>query len=79
MDDGAALRAKAISASRSIKYFSIGAMLGWGFLASCACAFRAVPTERGSAKAHDAIILRVSRFIRFSPRILSMQLFAIPN
>ena len=74
MDDGAALRAKAISASRSIRYFSIGAMLGYGFLASCAWAFRAVLMERASAKAHDAIILTVSRFIRFSPGILVMQI-----
>jgi hypothetical protein len=73
MDDGAALRAKAISASRSIRYFSIGAMLGYGFLASCAWAVRAVLMERASAKAH-AIILTVSRFIRFSPEILDMQI-----
>jgi hypothetical protein len=32
MDSGAALRARAISAFRSIKYCSIGAMLGYGVL-----------------------------------------------
>jgi hypothetical protein len=74
MDDGAALRAKAISASRSIRYFSIGAMLGYGLLASCACELRDVLRANASAKAHDAIILTVSRFMRFSPGILVMQI-----
>src|SRR5579862_608174 len=36
IDGGAAVRAIAISASRSIRYCSIGAMVGYGDLASCA-------------------------------------------
>src|SRR5262245_59232078 len=36
IDGGAAVRANAISASRFIRYCSIGAMLGYGELASCA-------------------------------------------
>src|SRR5260370_38307491 len=37
---GAALRARAISASRSIRYCSIGAIVGYGCLGSCAIAPR---------------------------------------
>ena len=66
--------AKAISASRSIRYFSIGAMLGYGFVTSCAWAFRAVLRERASAKIHYAIISTVSRSIGFSRGILVMQI-----
>jgi hypothetical protein len=36
IDAGAAVRASAISASRSIRYCAIGAMLGYGDLVSCA-------------------------------------------
>src|SRR5258708_11955914 len=36
IDGGAAVRASAISASRSIRYCAIGAMLGYGDLVSCA-------------------------------------------
>src|SRR5579863_9780835 len=63
MDGGAALRARAISASRSgMRYWSSGAMLGYGFLASsCACA-RQAP----SMKAPNAIVFISVRFIEFS-------------
>src|SRR5579864_473681 len=47
MDSGAALRASAISASRSsIRYWSIGAMFGYGALASCEMACHAVQSRR---------------------------------
>src|SRR5260221_1001979 len=36
IDDGAAVRASAISASRSIRYCSMGAMTGYGGLLYCA-------------------------------------------
>ena len=36
IEAGAAVRAMAISASRSIRYCSIGAIVGYGVLASCA-------------------------------------------
>src|SRR5450432_968425 len=38
MDAGAAVRAIAISASRSIRYWAMGAMSGYGDLVSCAFA-----------------------------------------
>src|SRR6202021_1304425 len=66
MDGEGAVRAKAISASRSgIKYWSRDATLGCGFLASCACACRGVLRGRASAKNPNAIILTVFRFIGF--------------
>src|SRR5580692_6656035 len=47
---GAALRARAISAFRSvIKYWSSGAMLGYGALAFCACPCHAVLSTTTSA------------------------------
>jgi len=50
MDSGAALRASAISASRSsIRYWSTGAMFGYGVLAPCAMACYAVPSSKPSA------------------------------
>src|SRR5580693_5492794 len=59
---GAALRARAISAFRSvIKYWSSGAMLGYGTLASCVCACQAPST-----KAPNAIVLITVGFIDFS-------------
>src|SRR5438270_9649535 len=66
MDSGAALRASAISALRSIKYWAAGAMVGYGFLASFAgaCPNAAQTTLR--AKSKHAITLNPFRFIRFS-------------
>src|SRR5580704_9034115 len=70
MDGGAALRAKAISASRSgMRYWSRGAIVGYGFLASCACACRAVLRATVNAENPNAIVLTVFRFIWFSPLI----------
>ena len=59
IDGGAAVRARAISTFRSvIKYWSSGAMLGYGTLASCASAGQAP-----SMKAPNAIVLITVRFI----------------
>src|SRR5215469_6930917 len=54
IDGGAAVRASAISASRFIRYCSIGAMLGYGELVSgaflsCACIGQATPKTAISA------------------------------
>ncbi len=64
MDSGAALFASAISAFRSIRYWSNGAILGYGVWASCAC--RAATTMTTSAKLLNAIVLRIFRCIDFS-------------
>src|SRR5258708_2511392 len=50
MDSGAALRASVISACRSIRYRSSGAMLGYGVLASCACPWHAAASITTNAK-----------------------------
>src|SRR5450631_1945303 len=63
---GAALRARAISAFRSvIRYWSSGAMLGYGVLASCACACHTVLSTSSSAKLPSAIVLTIFRSIDF--------------
>jgi hypothetical protein len=67
MDSGAALRARAISAFRfAIKYCSIGAMLGYGALASCACSGHAAISTTASTKTGNAIVLSIPRFVDFS-------------
>src|SRR6266567_3929035 len=50
MESGAALRASVISASRSIRYWSSGAMLGYGVLGSWACVCHDAPSKTTSAK-----------------------------
>src|ERR1039458_2955075 len=57
MDSGAALRARAISAFRSIRYWSSGAILGYGVLASCAWACHTKPSKTTSPKLLNATIL----------------------
>jgi hypothetical protein len=67
MDSGAALRARAISAFRfGIKYCSIGAMLGYGALAACACPGLAALNTTANTKTGNAIVLIVPGFIDFS-------------
>src|ERR1035441_7974831 len=66
MDSGAALLASAISAFRSIRYWSSGAMLGYGALASCACACLTAASMATRASLVSAIVLQVFRFIDFS-------------
>src|ERR1700720_1389955 len=58
MDSGAARRASATSAFRSIKYWVTGAMFGYGVLASCACARDTAPSMVSSAKTMGAIVLQ---------------------
>src|SRR6202030_196747 len=65
MDSGAALRARAISAFRSIKYWSSGAMLGYGALVSCARVCHGALTTTTSTKVSNAIVL-IFLFIDFS-------------
>src|ERR1039458_9495733 len=66
MDSGAALRARTISAFRSaIKYWSSGAMLRYGVLASCACACQAELSKTTSANPPNAIVPTIFRFIDF--------------
>ena len=66
MDSGAALRAKVISSLRSILYCPMGAMLGYGVLASCAWSDHAAPSKKSSVKLIRAIILKVFCFIAVS-------------
>src|SRR5271167_4228482 len=66
MDSGAAVRAKAISAFRSIRYWSSEAMLGYGVLVSCACARKAALTTTTSMKVVNALVRRIFRRIDFS-------------
>src|SRR5579864_9471131 len=66
MDSSAALRANAISAFRSIMYCSGGAMLGYGDLASCACALHAALNATTNVKLLTANILRAVGLIDFS-------------
>jgi hypothetical protein len=64
---GAALRAMAISAFLfPMRYWSREAMLGYGTLASCACACHAKPSTTTVAKLRNAIVLGTCRFIDFS-------------
>src|SRR5487761_2255479 len=68
IDAGAAVRASAISASRSIRYCAIGAMLGYGDLASCAfvsCAWigHAAPNTATNIRIPPPIALPVLRSI----------------
>src|SRR5580692_7314607 len=65
MDSGAALRASTISASRSIRYCSSGAIFGYGAFASCACACHAAAITTTSVKLLNAILPRVFGFIDF--------------
>jgi hypothetical protein len=67
MDSGAALRASAISASRSsIRYWSTGAMFGYGVLVSCGCAFHAAPSTTTNAKLRTTNVVGPFRLIDFS-------------
>src|SRR5262249_49809662 len=67
MDGGAALRASAISAFRSaIRYWSSGAMLGYGVLASCARPGRAAHSTATNAKVPNVTVLTIFRFIGFA-------------
>src|SRR6266568_1091378 len=69
MASGAALRAMAISALRSgSRYWSSGAILGYGTLASCACARHAVLSTTTSTKLPTAIVLTILLFIDFPLR-----------
>src|ERR1700683_2110499 len=68
-DSGAALFASSISAFRSMRYWSSGAMVGYGDLASCACARHAPPNTTSIAKLLVAIVQRVFRFIDLPPRL----------
>src|SRR5580692_11051289 len=64
MDSGAALRARAISASRSaIKYCSRGAMFGYCAFASAAGACDQAPITITTAKVPHPIVLNICRFI----------------
>src|SRR5215472_2080135 len=66
MAAGAALRARAISAFRSaIKYWSSGAMVGYGAFASCACASHAALSTTTNAQLGNAVILTIIRVIGF--------------
>src|SRR5215831_7638056 len=65
MDGGAELRARAISASRSIKYWSSGAMLGYGVLESAARPGREAHSTATNANVPNVIVLTISRFIDF--------------
>src|SRR5580704_13954407 len=65
-DSGAALRASVISAFRSaIRYWSSGAMLGYGVLGPCACDCHTAHVTITSAEVPAAIILTIFRFICF--------------
>jgi hypothetical protein len=67
MDGGAAVRARAISASRSaIRYCSSGAMREYGVLASAAGRGRAAHSTAPNAKIANVIVLTIFRFIDFS-------------
>src|SRR5271169_636552 len=69
MASGAALRARVISALRSaIRYWSSGAMLEYGALASCASACHAVLSTTTSTKLPRVIVLTILRFIDFPLR-----------
>src|ERR1700730_5424585 len=63
MDSGAALRARAISAFRSIKYRSIGAMLEYGVLGSCACDWQTPDSAMASATVLHVFMGTIFRFI----------------
>src|SRR6516165_10130676 len=86
MELGAALRASAISAVRSIRYCSIGAMVGYGIVASRAIAWYAVPSTTSSAKLLIAIaptfffrivfLLRMGLFLSGRPSACSTVLRA---
>src|SRR5271170_2660284 len=65
MASGAALRATAISVSRSIRYWSSGAMLGSAAFASCTGARHAALSKITRAKLRNAIVLTIFRFIDF--------------
>src|SRR5215469_16040472 len=65
MDGGAALRARAISTSRSIKYWSSGAMLGYGVLLSAARPSRDAHSTATNAKVPNVTVLTIFRFIDF--------------
>src|SRR5271154_176266 len=69
MESGAALRARAISASRVIMYCSSGAMVGYGVFLSWACAGRAALKRTAKTISGDAIVLKIFRFIVFSRNI----------
>jgi hypothetical protein len=58
IDAGAAVRASAISASRSIRYSAIGAMLGYGDLVSCAFASSAWISHAAPNPATNITFLR---------------------
>src|ERR1700722_6927651 len=74
IDAGAAVRANAISALRSvIRYWLSGAMFGYAVLVSSACAHHAPPSTTSSAK--HAIALTGFRLIDFLLKI-STVLFA---
>src|SRR5260370_2903461 len=62
-DSGAALRAMAISAFRSIKYCSIGAMLGYGVFGPCAWDWHTPHSTIASATVPNAFIGTIFRFI----------------
>src|SRR5215467_3104411 len=65
MDGGAALRARAISASRSIKYWSSGAMLGYGVLVSAVRPGRDAHSTPTNAKVPNVTVLTIFRFTDF--------------
>src|ERR1700689_2951675 len=70
MDAGAALRARAISASRSaIKYWSSGAMVGYCVLASSAHACREAPEKQLRTKISEATA-NPNRLIEYSCKAL---------
>ncbi len=66
MESGAALRAKAISASRSIMYCSTGAIFGYGSFAACARNCAAPLSATTAANVKNTTTLRVFLFIGFS-------------
>src|ERR1700675_1621689 len=64
MDSGAALRAMAISAFRSpTRYWSSGAMLGYGVLGSCACDCHVPHSKIASTTVPNAIVGTIFRCI----------------
>src|SRR5579862_2171581 len=66
IDGGAAVRASAISASRSIRYCAIGAMVGYGDFASCAFMSCARIGHAATNRAANRIVLPLVRSIGVS-------------
>src|SRR6516225_837372 len=77
MASGAALRARAISASRSIKYCSTGAMVGYGCLASCPGAGLGIPRAAAKTNALSKILRTWFRVITFLRNFLILYPFTL--